>query len=114
MSTIEGNKMEKLTTEVKKVLIDTANGMSAKVIAGKHGKTQRTVEAQLKHAREVLNASTTSQAVARAIKHGLIKPAEIAVLVMLCLNGVDDMQLRVKRTQPRPPTAQVKRQEYSN
>lgn len=103
--------MSELKGKPRQVLIDAANGMPSKVIAGKHGVTESTVEAQLKVARDVLGARNTPQAIARALKLGIIKPFEIAVLAMLCLGGINDGQLRVKRAQPRAPTVRIYKRE---
>lgn len=103
--------MNELKGKPRQVLIDAANGMPSKVIAGKYGVTESTVEAQLKAARDLLGARNTHQAIARALKLGVIKPFEIAVLAMLCLGGVNDGNLRIKRVQPKPPVVRVQRQE---
>jgi DNA-binding CsgD family transcriptional regulator len=103
--------MKELTGRPREVLVDAACGMQNKVIAAKYGITMRTVELHLAKARSILKSKTTTHAVARAIKYGIINPCEIAVLAMLCIGAIQNGDYRTSRTQPRPPSVRMRRQE---
>ena len=88
-----------LTRREHKCLLMRANGYLSKEVASELNIHQRTVEAHLNSAREKLNSSTTVQAVARAIKLGVIHLGEISVVLLtlwtLVANG--EAELRPSR-----------------
>lgn len=76
-----------LTNRQQDLLTDTANGLLNKEQADKHSISLRTVEEHHRKARIALKAKTTTHAVVRAIKLGLINLGEIGVVVLLALNA---------------------------
>lgn len=103
--------MRELNKSQREALVDIASGLQQKEIAEKYGVTRSAIDIRLSEARRKLQSKTTAHAVARAIKWGIIKPSEIAIICFLCLGGVDDDAMRTNRTQPRPPTVRVRRRE---
>lgn len=62
--------------------------MPNKVAASKMGITESTLEKHLAGARESLGCRHTAQAIARAIKQGLIKYSEIGVIAFMMMSSI--------------------------
>lgn len=103
--------MGSLTPTEHDILTDRANGLLSKEVADKRGLHIRTVESHLCNARRKLKSKTTVQAVARALRDGVIKYSEILLVAWLCVGAIDTDQPRTNRTQPRPPVVRVRRRE---
>lgn len=99
--------MDSLTPKQLEAL-KLATNMPAKVAADKMGITLSTYEKHLSAAREKLETRYTPNAVARAIKSGLIKFTEIALIASLSVNAVSGLDFERTRTQTRTPTARTR------
>jgi len=76
--------------KTRQILIMKANGLQSKQIADELGLHRRSVEDHLSKARKEMKSKTLYQAIARAVKQGIINSSEIAVVVILtwsCLSG---------------------------
>lgn len=101
MMIIVGNKgKDNMTPSQRKVLELSASGMLNQDIADQLGISRRTVEAHLSAAREDLGAKTTTQAVAEAIRKGIILSLTVVCLTnALTTNySVDMRPIRIVRT----------------
>ena len=76
-----------MKNRARQILLMKANGMLSKQIASELNIDRRTVEHHLNEARKDLDAKTTPQAVARAIKDGAILTSEILMLVIMIWAG---------------------------
>lgn len=103
--------MCRLTKTEHDILVDRANGLLSKEVADKRGLHIRTIESHLCNVRRKLKSKTTVQAVARALRDGVIKYSEILLVAWLCVGAIDTDQQRTNRAQPRPPVARVRRRE---
>lgn len=100
----------KLTYRELEVLTLKANGIQNKNIADICGIHVRTVAAHAKSAKEKLGGKTTTHAIARAIRDGIIGAGQIGVALLLCWGGlVNDGEMR---SAPRPPAARTSRVRY--
>lgn len=95
-----------MTARAKEILILKANGKQSKEIAYDLDLHIRTVETHIATAKKELEAKTVTQAVARAIKYGLISIGEIGMVFILCW-GVLDGDVDARRA-PRTPTRIVR------
>ena len=103
--------MEPLTPRQRETLVNRINCETNSVVAGKMKVSDKTVDAHLSEVRRKLGCKTTEHAIARAIKYGIVKYAEIGLIAFLCVGGITSGELRTNRTQPRPPISRVRRQE---
>lgn len=88
--------------KTRQVLVLKANGLQSKQIADKLNLHRRTVEEHLRNARKEMNAKTLYQAIARAVRDGVITAGEIGIVAFLswaCFFGQVDV-----RRGPQPPT----------
>ena len=88
--------------KTRQVLIMKANGLQSKQIADKLNLHRRSVEEHLRKARDEMKAKTLYQAIARAVRDGVITAGEIGVVAFLtwaCFFGQVDV-----RRGPQPPT----------
>jgi len=100
----------KLTDRELEVLTLKANGIQNKNIADICGIHVRTVAAHARSAKEKLGGKTTTHAIARAIRDGVISAGKVGIVVLLCWGGiVNDAEVR---SAPRPPTARTSRVRY--
>ncbi|AUR84289.1 TMhelix containing protein [Vibrio phage 1.052.A._10N.286.46.C3] len=100
----------KLTEREAEVLTHKANGLQNKQIADICGIHIRTVAAHARSAKKKLGGKTTTHAIARAIRDGIIGAGQIGVVLLLCWGGlVNDAEVR---SAPRPPTARTSRVRY--
>lgn len=90
-----------ITKREYECLVMRANGYLSKEVAHELGIHQRTVEAHLNSAREKLKSSTTVQAVARAIKLGVIHLGEISLILLTLWSVVSNAEIESRRP-PRP------------
>ena len=90
-----------LTKSQMDVLKDSANGLTNKEIAHKRGTSIRTVEEHLKNIRTRINTKTNAHSVGKAIKMGIIRTSQIALVLILALNaqyqGDDIMRARTSQ-----------------
>lgn len=98
--TVGSKRKANMTPSQRKVLELSASGMLNQDIADKLGISRRTVEAHLAAAREELNAKTTTQAVAEAVRKGIILSLTVVCLTnSLTTNYPVDMRpIRIVRT----------------
>jgi len=95
-----------ISPRVRQVLVMKANGKQSKEIAYDLDLHIRTVESHIATAKKELEARTVTQAVARAIKYGLISIGEIGMVLILCWGALDgDVD---ERRAPRTPTRIVR------
>lgn len=88
--------------------------MPPKVAASKMNISESTLEKHLRGAREALGCRHTAQAIARAIKKGLIKYSEIGLLAFVMIGGLQGgVDVERARTSSRTPTARVRQVEVS-
>lgn len=81
-----------LTKQQQLVLQFAANGMKTREIGMALSISDRTVEAHLKDARQRLEAKTTVEAVAKAIRAGIVM-ALTAIIVTNTTNYMDDSDM---------------------
>ncbi len=89
--------------------------MPPKVAASKMNISESTLEKHLRGARDALGCRHTAQAIARAIKKGLIKYSEIGLLAFLMCSGVSGGAVDIDRgrSHTRVPTARTRQVEIN-
>ena len=95
-----------ITAKVREILLLKANGKQSKEIAYDLDLHIRTVETHIATAKKELEARTVTQAVARAIKYGLISIGEIGMVLILCWSAIEG-DIDARRA-PRTPTRIVR------
>ena len=97
--------------KTRQILIMKANGLQSKQIADKLGLHRRSVEEHLLNARKEMRAKTLYQAIARAVRDGIIGAGEISVIFILtwsCLFGGVEGR---RGPQPRTTSRLVRREQ---
>lgn len=99
-------------TESQLAALKNVVNMPPKVAALKMGISESTMEKHLRGAREALGCRHTAQAIARAIKQGLIKYSEIGLIAFVMIGGLQGgVDIERARTSSRVPSARTRQVE---